>query len=166
MNHEMIVAYGKNYEIGAQGDLLMRSSADMAHFRAITLGKSVIMGRLTFESLPYGRPLPNRQNIVVSSHNIDADVTVVRTVEDAYDAAQYRPIVIGGGAIYLATLPFTDVIYATEIDGHFPHADTFFPRLGDEWHATSREHQSPDARNPYSMDFVTYERAVDVARPM
>ena len=155
----IVVAYDRLRGIGAENDLLWPSMpADFRHFKDITTGATVIMGRKTYDSI--GRALPNRQNIVVSRSELDINgVTVVGTLQEAYDASEHEIFVIGGGSIYAQALVDMDVVYATEIDGSFPKATVFFPVLGDEWHETTREHHDADEINAYAYDFVTYTKA-------
>lgn len=163
----MIVAYGKyDRAIGQNGLMPWGNSLtqDLRRFRQLTLGKSVIMGRSTFESI--GRTLPGRQNIVVSEYdNFPNDVTSVRSLSEAYDQATATPIVIGGGKLYQAALPFTDTIFATEVDGHFPGADTFFPEVPPEptfmEAPGARQHIRADALGGYAYDFTIYLRHLD-----
>lgn len=126
------MAYGmQDRAIGAGGKLPWEGllPADMQHFGAVTRNKSVIMGRKTFESLPEQfRPLPNRQNIVLSMSDMAIrNVHVVHSLEEAYETARYEPMVIGGGEIYKQALPTVDKVIATEIIVKTPGADTFFP---------------------------------------
>jgi dihydrofolate reductase len=115
------------------------------------------MGRKTYDSI--GRPLPDRQNIVVSRTLSEIPgVTVVDGLAAAYAAAEQDVYVIGGGSIYEQALPDIDVIYATEVQADFPNATVFFPQLGPRWRETAREHHEADERNLYAYDFVTYER--------
>lgn len=155
---ELIVAYGLAREIGRDGDMPWGRElpADLRRFRDLTIGRAVIMGYNTFVSI--GRPLPNRQNIVVTSRDIDADVTAARSLEQAYDLALHQPIVIGGAQLYTAALPGIDVVHATEVQAEFPGSDTFFPELPDDFVATARELRPRDDRNRYDLEFVTYAR--------
>lgn len=159
--NELIVAYDKQRGIGADNDLLWQRDlpADLKHFRRLTLGKSVIMGRHTFESLG-AKPLPDRQNIVVTSRPTGVEKTLSAvSLEAALALAQYTPVVIGGGQLYAAALPAVERIYATEVQAHFPAATVFFPELAaDEWTEVSRQHHTADENNRYDVDFVTYER--------
>lgn len=168
MTHEMIVAYGCSREIGSHNHLPWpygTMSADMRRFRNLTSGKALIMGRKTFESLDAPLTSNVRTNIVVSSRRLShsPSVTVVETPSQAYELAEHqqrRAIVIGGQMMYIAALPFTDTLYATEIAADFPDCDAHFPALpADEWAETEREH-FPVRRglNAYPMDFVTYQR--------
>jgi dihydrofolate reductase len=168
MTHEMIVAYGHSREIGSHNRLPWpygTMSADMRHFRNLTSGKALIMGRKTFESLDAPLTSNMRTNIVVSSRRLsyNPSVTVVETLSQAYELAEHqqrRAIVIGGQMMYLAALPFTDTLYATEIAADFPDCDAHFPMLPlEEWAEADREH-FPVRRglNAHPMDFVTYQR--------
>lgn len=158
----IVVAYDKNRGIGAHNDLLWQRDlpADLAHFKDLTTGNAIIMGRKTYESI--GRPLPNRQNIVLSREPLGIPgVTVVSNLDDAYAAVDSGKeiYVIGGGQIYALALPTIDRIYATEVNADFPQADIFFPQLATgEWREVIREHHERDDKNAYSFDFVTYDR--------
>lgn len=157
MKREIIVAYGKNREIGGDGQLLWQMPNDMLRFRAMTLGETVIMGRKTYESI--GRALPGRENIVLTRGAMTLpDAVAVNSLEKAFEISSGRPFVIGGEDIYRQALPQVDVVRATEIHGDFPAADSFFPTLGPEWKENYRLHFKRDAKNPYDFDFVTYER--------
>lgn len=156
-----MVAVDKNGGIGADNDLLWQRDlpADLAHFKKLTVGKTVIMGRKTFESI--GRPLPDRQNIVVSRSGPTGveGVQTVYSLETAYALAQYDAMVIGGGQIYPQAIDGMDVLYVTEVDAEFPQATVFFPEIDKSvWAETSREHHEADEKNKYAFDFVKYER--------
>lgn len=157
----IIVAYDKKRGIGADNDLLWQRDlpADLQHFKELTTGHSIIMGRKTFESI--GRPLPNRQNIVVSrSMEPVQGIGVVPSIEEAYAiATDSQVFIIGGAQIYEQTLDSADVILATEVDATFDNATVFFPPINpDLWLETAREHHDPDEFNKYAFDFVTYVR--------
>ncbi len=161
----ILVAYDQNRAIGADNDLPWGRGlpGDLAMFKRVTLDTSVIMGRKTFESI--GRPLPRRENIVISRNpNIDIEgVICVNSLAAAIDAASKEVFVIGGAQIYREALPVTDNVFATEIHATFPEADTFFPDLPEnEWLEIKRDHnwqeQNGDA---YDYDFVKYKRRTD-----
>jgi len=157
--NSIVVAYDKNRGIGANNDLLWQRDlpADLKHFKELTTGKSIIMGRKTFESI--GRPLPHRENIIVSrSLPIPEGATVAHDLKGAYAKATEEIVIIGGASIYEQALADTDIVYATEVDAVFPEAEVFFPALGGRWHEIAREHHDADERNKYAYDFVTYER--------
>jgi dihydrofolate reductase len=156
----IIVAYDKNHGIGAANDLLWQRDlpADLTRFKELTTGHPIIMGRKTFESI--GRALPNRRNIVVSHHDVDAEVieTAASLDEALALVGDHDCFVIGGGQVYEQALPLIDRVYATEVGETFP-AEVFFPVLSaTEWSETAREHHTRDERNKYDFDFVTYER--------
>lgn len=158
----IIVAVDKNNAIGARNDLLWDMGTmrdDMANFKRLTTGNTVIMGRRTFESMG-SRPLPNRQNIVVSSRPTGVDgVISALSLEAAYALAQYDIFVMGGGQIYAAAIDDMDRLIVSHIDAEFPGADVFFPQIDlSKWHETSREHFDANERNAYAFDVVTYEK--------
>ena len=164
----MIVAYDKKRGIGAENDLLWGRNlpADLAQFKKRTMGKSIIMGRKTFESIG-ARPLPGRQNIVVSSTPTGVDgVITCASLEAAYAMAQFEPVVIGGGQLYEAALVGAERIYATEVQAEFAQATVFFPELSTAWRETSREHHKADERNAYAFDLVVYECATPQSAPL
>ena len=155
----IVVAYDKARGIGAHNDLLWQRDlpADLRHFKQLTMGGSLIMGRNTFNSI--GRALPGRENIVVTHRALDAvDVIAVDSLAAAYAAAHGNQFVIGGASIYEQALPDIDVIYATEVHETFPAADVFFPALDDNWQERSRESHTADETNKYAYDFVTFVR--------
>lgn len=160
----IVVAMDKKRGIGAENDLLWQRElpADLAHFKKLTTGKSVIMGRKTFESIG-SRALPNRQNIVVSRKGptgVEGVVTAA-SLEAAYALAQYDVVVIGGGEIYRQALNDVGMLHVTEVAAEFPAATVFFPAIDPAvWYEASREHHVADERNKYAFDFVTYVRAV------
>nr|MBF0684178.1 dihydrofolate reductase [Pseudomonas sp.] len=156
----LVVAYAKNRVIGRDNALPWRLPADLAHFKRTTLGKPIIMGRKTWDSL--GRALPGRLNIVVSRNpELQATgATVVGNLEQALNACKasgaQEACVIGGEAIFAMALPLADTVIATEIDAEVP-GDTWFAPLPAGWRETRREPQPEE--NGYRYDFVTYERS-------
>ena len=156
-----IVAVASDWAIGRQGDLLCHLPADMKHFKEVTMGNSIVMGRKTFESFPR-RPLPGRQNIVIT-RNADwryPGVTVVHSLEDAIAAAETDTVfIIGGAQVYEQALPLVDVLHLTQIHARWADADVHFPALNmDEWQEVNREHHVSDHRNAYEFDFITLKR--------
>jgi len=157
----IVVAVDRNNGIGAENELLWQRDlpADLAHFKKLTTGKSIVMGRKTYESI--GRPLPDRQNIVVSRRGPVGVEKVLTTysLEAAYAIAQYDIMVIGGGQIYAEALGDMDVLYVTYVDAEFPQATVFFPQINcEDWLEVSRDHHEADEKNKYSFDFVEYRR--------
>ena len=158
---QAIVAVASDWAIGRQGDLLCHLPADMKHFKEVTMGHSIVMGRKTFESFPR-RPLPGRQNIVIT-RNADwqyPGVTVAHSLDEAIAAAQTDTVfIIGGAQVYAEALPLVGVLHLTLIHARWASADAFFPPLNmEEWEEVSREHHASDHRNAYEFDFVTLKR--------
>lgn len=157
----LIVAAGKNNVIGVDNELPWRLSADLQYFKRTTLGKPVIMGRKTWESL--GRPLPGRRNIVVSrNENYVAEGAETVTTLDAAIAGIAKGteeiMVIGGAQIYALALPMASRVYLTEVDAEVD-GDAFFPVLPTEqWQEASREGYTADDKNEHNYQFVVYQR--------
>jgi dihydrofolate reductase len=155
-----VVAMTPGRVIGRNDQLPWHIPADLAHFKRLTIGKPVVMGRRTFESI--GRPLPQRHNIVVTRDRsyVTEGCTIAHSVEDALMAAGNVPeiAVIGGAQIFEELLPRADILHITyvhaEIDG-----DTFFPRLNpDDWREQERREVGVHSMNPYPLSFVTLHR--------
>ncbi len=158
----IIVAYDKNYGIGAANDLLWQRDlpADLYHFRTITMNSTIIMGYNTYLSI--GRPLPGRQNIVISETNDPIDgCDIASSLDDAYKKSTHSSMfVIGGGFIYGLAIDRVDRLYATEVQSTFSQADVFFPVLDKSlWHEVSREKHHADDKNKYDYDFVVYQKS-------
>lgn len=156
----IIVAYDRQRAIGHAGDLPWRLPDDLRHFKALTLGQRVLMGRRTFESI--GQPLPGRENWVLS-RDPSWSYPGVETLCDwraALDRHQHGTLwVIGGGEIYRLALAQADRIEATEVDSQVPAADAWFPAIVEgEWMVVSREHHPADAHHAYAFDFVSRTR--------
>lgn len=158
----LIVAVGENNEIGKGGRMPWHLPADLKHFKALTLGKPVIMGRKTYEAI--GKPLPGRRNMVVSrSPGYRAPgCEVAPSFTDALvvSAGVAEIMVIGGGEIYREALPRAQRIYLTRVHGHFD-ADTFFPTIDpSEWREIVHEEHTADTRNAHSYSYITLERGL------
>ncbi|NRB69868.1 MAG: type 3 dihydrofolate reductase [Vibrio sp.] len=155
----MIAAMAKDRVIGKDNQMPWHLPADFAWFKRCTMGKPVIMGRKTYESI--GRPLPGRHNIVVSRDvNLAIEgVTTVISIDHALEAAGDvdEVMIIGGGAIYKACLPQADKLYVTYIDAQI-EGDTQFPHWGDMFEETYSENYLADEKNAYDMRFVVLER--------
>mgnify|MGYP002518101387 CR=1 FL=1 len=158
----IIVAIAENNAIGQRGGLLCHLPNDLKHFKEITSGSTVIMGKRTYFSLPH-RPLPNRRNIVIS----DIAGEQIEGAEMAYSIADAirladkdkENFIIGGGMVYKQFLPIADKLYITHIEYTFPEADTFFPIIDDSvWKMDSKEHHEADAKHPYPYTFAEYTR--------
>ena len=157
-----IVVIDERGAIGNKGRLLCHLPADLKHFKTITMGHSIVMGRHTLESFPKG-PLPGRQNIVISRNPDYAPqgVTMAHSIAEALTAATMpgEVFVIGGAQVYKATFEQVDTLYLTRIHHTFDEADAHFPAINpDEWQETERETHNPDERNPYPYTFVTLKR--------
>ena len=158
------VADGNNV-IGRDGQLPWgRLPADLRHFKQLTLGHPVVMGRKTFDSI--GRALPGRPNLVVTRQAgwEAADTETLATVQNALARAAELAgpdglvCVIGGGEIYREVLPAADVVYLTEVHGSF-EGDAFFPVLSPtQWREETRERHPADTQHPYAYSFVTLRR--------
>lgn len=161
----LVVAIGERGEIGKDGDMPWKRGlpADLQHFKEVTNQTSVIMGRVTFESIlaSLGHPLRNRQSIVLSRSAGREDIpgaVTVPSLEAAYDEAKFSDIsVIGGAAIYRLALDSADVIEATRVHAEFD-ADTFFTFDSEQWELTSAENHDVDDKNKYAYTFETYTR--------
>ena len=155
----IVAAMGENRVIGNKGALPWDMPADLAHFKAVTLGKPVILGLNTYKSI--GRLLPGRTNIILShnaepiegaivAHSIDEALAAVADVDEA--------CVIGGQRIFEQFLPMVNRIELTVIHTE-PEGDTYFPSLkGSDWKITKREEHYSDERNKFDYTFLTYER--------
>ncbi len=161
MKISIIVAIAENGAIGKDGDLLWHISEDLKHFKKITTGHTVVMGRKTWESLPI-KPLPNRRNIVLTNNKnyIAEGAEVFFSVEGILESCKKEEEIfcMGGGMLYKEMLPLCNTLYLTQVSGNFD-ADTFFPEINfDEWRETFREEHPITESCPYSFAFVNYER--------
>ena len=156
----LIAAMDKNRVIGKDGKLPWHMPKDMKFFRDTTKGKTVIMGRKTYESI--GRPMPNRINIIITRDN-DYKVEgciVVHSIDEALKAAGNveEVMVIGGSQIYKEFLPKANRIYLTKIDAEV-EGDTYFPEFEIEgWKEVSYEEHERDAENEYDYAFIVLEK--------
>lgn len=163
MKIAIVVAYDKNRGIGTGGDLPWGRSlpADLAHFKELTTGGAVVMGRKTYESIG-GRPLPNRKNIVLSTGEVVGAIgakNFAQALQFASEEPNQDIFVIGGERVFAEALPEVDTIYATEVDYSFSNADVFFPQINvNQWEEISRTSQKANEQNKYSFDFVEYRR--------
>jgi dihydrofolate reductase len=155
-----VVARDRHGVIGKDGRLPWRLPDDMRRVRELTVGKPVIMGRRTYDSI--GRPLPERTSIVLTRDPAFRceGCLVARTPDDALALARDAPevIVFGGAGVYKDFLPRADRIYLTEVDT-VAEGDTYFPPLDPrEWREVDRRPHAADARHPFAFSFVTLER--------
>jgi dihydrofolate reductase len=155
-----VVAMAQNRVIGRDNQLPWHLPADLAHFKRLTVGKPIVMGRKVYDSI--GRPLPERHNVVLS-RDLNLTIpgcTVVNAPEAALAAA--GPVdevaVIGGAQIYALFLPIVDIIHLTIVEADIP-GDTYFPELPErDWKATEESFRAPDEKNLYPLRFITLER--------
>ncbi|MDA0381326.1 type 3 dihydrofolate reductase [Vibrio owensii] len=155
----MIAAMADNRIIGKDNQMPWHLPADFAWFKRCTMGKPVVMGRKTYESI--GRPLPGRLNIVISrdaSLSIEG-VTTVTSIEQALEVAGEveEVMIIGGGAIYATCLPMANKLYVTHIEAEID-GDTQFPDWGSEFKETYSEAYQADEKNAYNMRFTILEK--------
>jgi dihydrofolate reductase len=158
---ELVVAVAENDVIGRGNQLPWHLPADLRHFKSLTLGKPVLMGRKTYESI--GKALPGRSNIVLSRSQefSPSDCIVVKSLDDARIAAGAEAplMVIGGAEIYRQCLPLASRIHLTLIHAQIEDGDTVFAGWrGAEWDASSRERHEADDKNAYAYSFITLER--------
>ena len=158
MRIAMIAAMANNRVIGKNNQMPWHLPADLKHFKKVTLGKPVIMGRKTYQSI--GKALPGRRNIVISRQSglLSADADWVQSIEQALALVQHEAevMVIGGAEIYRQVLPMADTLYITDIDLSV-EGDAFFPdyQAAASWNEQSSEFHQPDPQNPYSYCFRT-----------
>jgi dihydrofolate reductase len=164
----LVVAVAENGVIGRNGTLPWRLKSDMAYFRKVTMGKPVVMGRKTWDSLPR-KPLLGRTNIVVTRHRAfeAAGALVVTSVDAALIAARGDALrrgvediaVIGGDQIFTATLPIADRIEFTQVRLR-PDGDVYFPEIDRAiWHEASRQEHKAGAEDDADFTILTYRRA-------
>ena len=156
----IIVAAAENGAIGSDNRLPWHLPDDLKRFKALSLGKPVVMGRRTFDSI--GRPLPGRTNIVVSRQAGLAieGVVVAPSLDAALATAGSVPeiVVIGGAEIFRQALPCTDTIHLTRVHARVA-GDVFFPELDPaQWREAAVEHHAADERHQYAFSFVTLQR--------
>ncbi len=160
MTISIIAAMDRNRLIGNKNQLPWHLPVDFVHFKSVTMGKPIIMGRKTYESI--GKPLPGRKNIVLS-RNTDIqheDVVCVHSIKQAIaEAAEAKEVmIIGGGAIYQMMLPQADRLYITYVDAEF-EGDAWFPLIDQRlWLEKESVLQLADEKNDYNCRFVTLER--------
>ena len=159
MRLSLIAAVARNGVIGRDNDLPWRLSADLRHFRQLTTGHPIVMGRKTWESI--GRPLPGRRNIVLSRDpDFVADgAEVFPALDEALGAVaeEEEVFIIGGAALYAGALPRADRLHLTRVDAEV-EGDVHFPEFdGDRWVCVSRESHPADERNEYAYAFEVWE---------
>ena len=164
MNTSIIAVVDKNNAIGKNNKLLCYLPADLKHFKKLTTGHTIVMGRKTFESLPNGA-LTNRRNIVLSRdkafqceeceivHSVDEVLNVCKDEEEVF--------IIGGAQIYKLFIENVHRLYLTRVHHEFA-ADTYFPDINiNNWIILEKENFEPDERNKFSYSFVNYEKKAE-----
>lgn len=154
----LIAALDQDGAIGFDNRLPWHLPDDLAHFKALTSGKTIVMGRKTAESL--GRALPNRRNLVLTRglQVPFADMQAVNSLDQAL-AIDQDLMVIGGGEIYALALPFAQLLHLTHVETKLPKADTWFPRFNtDAWLETASQNHAADARHAFAFRFADYFR--------
>lgn len=160
MNLTLIAAMSENRVIGRDNDLPWHLPRDLKHFKELTKGHHIIMGRRTFQSM--GKALPHRTNIVVTTQEDfkAPGCIIVHTLEDAIRKAEgdNQPFIVGGGKIYKQALAYADSIELTIVHAKL-EGDTYFPEISeDQWELTKKESHSPDEKHDYGFDFLSYRK--------
>lgn len=162
MKLSIIVAIGKNNELGGKNGLLWRLSDDLKLFKNLTMGHCIIMGRKTFESI--GKPLPGRINIVVTTGKIEKEgittaVDLNHAVEIARETGDDEAFIIGGGQIYGYAMDISDKLYLTKVDAEFSGADTFLSPINkDDWKLIRSKSFQRSEKNEFDFEFREYIR--------
>lgn len=156
----IVVAMAQNRAIGINNTLPWRCPEDLKHFKSLTMGHHIIMGRKTWDSI--GRPLPGRTTVVVTrnpgwhaegcqiAHSLDQALALCASDDQIF--------IVGGAELYAQALPLADTLHITEICVDIA-GDAYFPDfMREQWHETERHHSRQDAPQPLSYDFVTYRR--------
>ena len=159
---KIIVAISENNAIGKAGDLLCHLPNDLKHFKELTTGATVVMGKKTYFSLPR-RPLPNRRNIVLTRDITFAQegVDVAHSIEALQTmlSASEKVFIIGGGEVYRQFMPLVDQLEITHIHHTWEDADTFFPEIDSTiWKRISEERHEPDEKHTFAYTFATYNK--------
>jgi len=159
MRINLVVIADEKNGIGKNNQLLAHLPADLKHFKELTVGHPVIMGRKTFESM--GKPLPQRRNIVVTTQDIKIEgCEIAHSIKEAVDKCKgvERLSIIGGANIFEQSMHLADTIYLTRLHHTFD-ADTYFPAINPEiWKETEKVHHEPDEKNIFPYTFITYNR--------
>nr|AIA17737.1 Dihydrofolate reductase [uncultured bacterium] len=159
MTISIVVAIAANNAIGKDNQLLWRLPNDLKHFKQITSGHTIIMGRKTYDSV--GKPLPNRRNIVITRQNMNIEgCEVVNSLDAALALCANEPevFIVGGAEIYKQAMPLTDTIYLTIVHQSF-EGDTYFPEIkANEWIEIEREDHNPDEKHKFAYSFITLKR--------
>ena len=159
----LIAALDRNRAIGRDNDLPWRLPDDLKRFKALTLGKPVLMGRKTAQSL--GRALPGRRNLVLTRsaqvpfEGMDAVASIDEALQAATDGGAGELCVIGGGEVYAQCLPMATRLHLTHVDTEVDGADAFFPEFDrSQWRVVAREQHAADVKHAFAFEFVDYLR--------
>jgi dihydrofolate reductase len=158
----MISAVAENRVIGNKNALPWHLPADFKYFKEITLGKTIVMGLNTFNSIG-AKPLPGRKNIILNndlSYVPPENCAVAHSIDEVVEMTKIESevMICGGASVYKQFLPMADRLYLTYVHAS-PEGDTYFPEIDlQEWKETSREDHKADEKNPYSYSFVVLER--------
>ena len=156
----IIVAASENNVIGKDNKLIWHLSDDLKHFKELTKGHHVIMGRKTFESMP--KALPNRTNVVITNNSnyTSENIVVAQSLEEAIKISQSdpQPFIIGGGEIYRMAINIADRIELTRVHANF-EGDTFFPEIDmSKWKEVKIDKRKKDKKNDYDFTFIRYDK--------
>ena len=155
----LIAAIANNRAIGLDGRMPWHLPAELQHFKCVTLGNAILMGRKTWQAI--GRPLPGRQNIVITRNPdfLAAGADVCTSLSDGIDISKHREVmVIGGGQLYELALPLAQRMVLSLVDTE-PQADTWFPRWSDaQWQQVSEQHYRADSNNRHAYRVVEFLR--------
>ncbi|MBQ9647838.1 MAG: dihydrofolate reductase [Oscillospiraceae bacterium] len=155
---QAIVCISENWGIGRDGQLLFRISADLKRFKALTVGKTVVLGSRTLKTFPNGKPLPNRRSIVLTRSEAPiGGAELAHTTQDALALAGEDALVIGGASVYTLLLPYCDRVLVTKVFAA-PEADSFFPNLDahPDWRVASESEVMEE--NGLKFQYVDYIR--------
>ena len=156
----LVAALDRNFAIGRGGAMPWHLPADLKRFKALTLGKTMLMGRKT--ALAIGRALPGRTNLVLTRADVApfAGQEVVHSIDEATARVGDAELaVIGGGEVYTLALPYATRLHLTWVNTTVANADAYFPRFDTRlWRETARDSHAADARHEFSFDFIDYVR--------
>lgn len=164
----MIVTVDRDWGIGRENDMLAHIKPDLKYFREITTGHPVVMGYNTYLSLPESnRPLPNRDNIILTSRKLDiVGVQIVHSLDEMFKLIDQKykdteVFIIGGASVYEQMLPYADKLYLTHIFRKFDDVEAYFPLIGDEWRLDDLMVREENVVHEYPHIFVTYIKKED-----
>ena len=164
MKVSIIAAISENHAIGKDNKLLCHLPNDLKHFKEITSGHTVVMGRKTYDSV--GKPLPNRRNIIITRQNITVNgCEVVNSIEAALGLCKNEAevFIVGGAEIYKQSMKLTDRIYLTIVHKEFK-GDSYFPEINKaDWKEVSHEDHQPDEKHNLAYSFITLEKTQTLA---